>query len=89
MTLNKFDVSASNEDLRSRSRYNTYAHLGLPPGPICNPGADAIEAALKPAAGPWLYFVTTDPEKGVTKFATSEAQFFKLVEEFNKNRRTG
>ncbi|WP_406319627.1 endolytic transglycosylase MltG [Streptosporangium sp. NBC_01639] len=87
--LNKFDVSASNEDLRSRSRYNTYAHLGLPPGPICNPGADAIEAALKPAAGPWLYFVTTDPEKGVTKFATSEAQFFKLVEEFNKNRRTG
>ncbi|WSC90603.1 endolytic transglycosylase MltG [Streptosporangium sp. NBC_01756] len=61
----------------------------MPPGPICNPGADAIEAALKPAAGPWLYFVTTDPEKGVTKFATSEAQFFKLVEEFNKNRRTG
>lgn len=48
--MNKFGIKASNEDLKSRSRYNTYARLGLPPGPICNPGADAIEAALKPAA---------------------------------------
>lgn len=87
--LNKFGISASNEDLKSRSRYNTYTRLGLPPGPICNPGADAIEAALKPAAGPWLYFVTTDPEKGITKFADSESEFFELVEEYNKNRRTG
>ncbi|MGW4469502.1 endolytic transglycosylase MltG [Nonomuraea sp. NPDC004354] len=87
--LNKFGVRASNEDLKSRSRYNTYARLGLPPGPICNPGADAIEAALKPAAGPWLFFVTTDPEKGITKFADSESEFFKLVEEYNKNRRNG
>ncbi|MGV9302712.1 endolytic transglycosylase MltG [Nonomuraea sp. NPDC003727] len=87
--LNKFGARASNEDLKSRSRYNTYARLGLPPGPICNPGADAIEAALKPAAGPWLFFVTTDPEKGITKFADSESEFFKLVEEYNKNRRTG
>ncbi|MEU4407815.1 endolytic transglycosylase MltG [Streptosporangium sp. NPDC023963] len=87
--LNKSGVMASKEDLRSRSRYNTYARLGLPPGPICNPGADAIEAALKPAAGPWLYFVKTDREKGITKFAASEPEFLKLVEEFKKNRRTG
>jgi UPF0755 protein len=87
--LNKFGIRASNEDLKSRSRYNTYARLGLPPGPICNPGADAIEAALKPAAGPWLYFVTTDPGKGIMKFADSESEFFKLVEEYDKNRRTG
>ncbi|MFF3445199.1 endolytic transglycosylase MltG [Streptosporangium sp. NPDC002721] len=87
--LNKFGTRASKEDLRSRSRYNTYARLGLPPGPICNPGADAIEAALKPAAGPWLYFVRTDPEKGVTKFAGSESEFLKLVEEHDRNRRSG
>ncbi|MGJ6965213.1 endolytic transglycosylase MltG [Streptosporangium sp. G11] len=87
--LNKFGIRASNEDLKSRSRYNTYARLGLPPGPIGNPGADALEAALKPAAGPWLYFVTTDREKGITKFAASESEFFKLVEEFKKNRRSG
>ncbi|WP_214327548.1 endolytic transglycosylase MltG [Nonomuraea sediminis] len=84
--LNKVGIRASNEDLKSRSRYNTYARLGLPPGPICNPGADAIEAALKPAAGSWLYFVTTDPEKGITKFADSPSEYFKLIEEY---RRTG
>lgn len=87
--LNKFDIRASNEDLKSRSRYNTYVRLGLPPGPICNPGADAIEAALKPAAGPWLYFVTTNPEKRITKFADSGSEYFKLIEEYNKNRRAG
>jgi UPF0755 protein len=87
--LNKFGIRASNEDLKSRSRYNTYAHLGLPPGPIGNPGNDAIKAALKPATGPWLFFVTTDPKKGITKFADSESEFFKLVKEYNKNRRTG
>ncbi len=88
--LNKSGVMASNEDLKSRSPYNTYARLGLPPGPICNPGADAIEAALKPAAGPWLYFVKTDREKkDITKFAASESEFLKLVEEFKRNHRTG
>ena len=37
-------------------------HLGLPPGPITNPGDDAIEAALNPTKGDWLFFVTTDPK---------------------------
>jgi len=78
---NKYGASASNEDLKSQSRYNTYARRGLPPGPICNPGQDAIEAALKPAAGPWLFFVVTDRKEGVTKFADSESEFFKLAEE--------
>jgi UPF0755 protein len=87
--LNKYGISASLEDLRSRSPYNTYARLGLPPGPICNPGYDAVKAALKPATGPWLWFVTTDPKKGVTKFAGSEFEFLKLKEEFDRNRRTG
>lgn len=83
--LNKYGVEASPKDLRSRSPYNTYAHLGLPPGPIGNPGADAIEAALKPAKGAWLYFVTTDPKKGTVEFAASESEFAHLV----KKSRTG
>ncbi|WP_433514819.1 endolytic transglycosylase MltG [Nonomuraea sp. CA-143628] len=87
--LNKFGARASNEDLKTRSPYNTYARLGLPPGPIDNPGADAIEAALKPAAGPWLYFVTIDPKTGVTKFASSPSEFDKLVEEYRRNLGTG
>jgi UPF0755 protein len=87
--LNKYGIAATNADLKSTSPYNTYVHPGLPPGPIDNPGADAIKAALKPATGSWLWFVTTDPKKGVTKFASSESEFFKLRAEWDRNRRTG
>jgi len=43
--------------LKTRSPYNTYLHPGLPPGPIDNPGRGAIEAALDPERGTYLYFV--------------------------------
>lgn len=39
------------------SPYNTYAYFGLPPGPICSPGLDAVKAALAPAKDDSLYFV--------------------------------
>lgn len=45
------------EDLKTPSRYNTYRHLGLPPGPICNPGLHSIEAALRPAKQNYLFYV--------------------------------
>lgn len=45
------------EQLRAvESPYNTYLHLGLPPGPICNPGLASILAVLEPAATPYLYY---------------------------------
>jgi UPF0755 protein len=55
------------DDLKVDSPYNTYAHPGLPPGPICNPGTDAILAALHPAANPYFYFLTA-PD-GTVKYA--------------------
>jgi UPF0755 protein len=45
------------KDLEVDSRYNTYKHPGLPPGPIASPGAASLEAALYPANVPYLYIV--------------------------------
>jgi UPF0755 protein len=49
----------SKTDLANPSPYNTYAHVGLPPGPICAPGLAAINAVLHPADIDALYFVAT------------------------------
>jgi UPF0755 protein len=59
-------------ELHSGSAYNTYAHGGLPPGPICNPGRAALEAALHPAKTDYLYFVAD--AKGATRFSTTLAE---------------
>ena len=47
-------------DLRNTSPYNTRLHVGLPPGPISNPGLDAIDAAAFPAETPYMFFVAKD-----------------------------
>ncbi len=60
-------VSAA--DLAASSRYNTYLHHGLPPGPICSPDLAAIQAVLHPAAINALYFVATG--KGGHAFAAT------------------
>lgn len=54
------DPAVSLEDSRVDSPYNTYVNLGLPPGPISNPGINAIIAALNPVETDYLYFLTTD-----------------------------
>lgn len=68
-------------DTKYPSPYNTYLHEGLPPGPIGNPGHQAIEAALKPTKGDWLFFVTVKP--GDTRFTADEHEHQKNVEDFN------
>jgi UPF0755 protein len=80
--VGKHGITTTDEDRASKSPYNTYVRLGLPPGPIGNPGESAIKAAVAPADGTWLFFVTVDPDTGETKFATTYAEHQKYVLEF-------
>ncbi len=52
------DPTHSGRDLEVDSPYNTYKYRGLPPGPICNPGILAIEAAIYPIQTDYYYFLT-------------------------------
>jgi UPF0755 protein len=83
--LHKYGILASNQDLKVKSPYNTYANLGLPPGPIDSPGDAAIQAALHPAHGTLLYFVTVDPKNRITKFTSDPQVFAQLKAELEKN----
>ncbi|MFG3281103.1 endolytic transglycosylase MltG [Streptomyces sp. NPDC048111] len=83
--LNRSTLATTTGDTTTDSPYNTYAHKGLPPTPIANPGQEAIEAALDPTPGPWLYFVTVAP--GDTRFTDDYAQQQRNVREFNENQR--
>jgi len=58
----------------TESLFNTFSHPGLPIGPITNPGALAIEAALRPADGAWLYFVAINLDTGETVFSETLAE---------------
>jgi UPF0755 protein len=56
--IKDFDGNIKKRHLKTSTPYNTYQILGLPPGPIANPGKKAIEAALFPADTNFLYFVS-------------------------------
>lgn len=62
--------------------YNTYVRTGLPPGPISLPGELAIDAALNPVEGEWLYFVSVDLRTGETVFSETYAQHLRAVEQW-------
>lgn len=82
ITQKRGTVTTTDKERNDNSPYNTYKHPGLPPGPINNPGLEALKAAAKPATGPWLYFVTVNQETGETKFETEYGAHLKNVREF-------
>ncbi len=62
------------EDLQVDSPYNTYLHAGLPPGPISNPGIDAIKAVIRAPKTDYLYFVASPACDGTHRFAATLAE---------------
>jgi UPF0755 protein len=61
-------------DLKFDTRYNTYLHAGLPPGPVANPGLRSLRAAMQPARTDYLYFVAAgaNPQGGSLFSSTIE-----------------
>lgn len=79
-----FDGVLKNSSLQIDSPYNTYKYRGLPPGPIANPGKEAILAAMYPARENYLYFVSTN--EGYHKFSKSYTEHLMAVREFRGKR---
>ncbi len=72
----RWNGNITRADLDMDSPYNTYRYRGLPPGPIANPGGASLEAAVKPAGVPYLYYVSRND--GSHAFATT-------LDEHNRN----
>jgi len=75
----KNDRTIDYNDLNEENPYNTRKNLGLPPGPICNPGLKSLEAAFYPKDSPYYYYLT-DSKTGETIYARTN-------EEHNENKR--
>jgi UPF0755 protein len=66
-------------DLNADSPYNTYRRTGLPPGPVCNPGAASLSAAMNPAKTNYLYFVAASADP------SGHSRFSATLEEHDRN----
>ncbi len=80
----RFDGNLRKKDLRDSSPYNTYRHRGLPPGPICNPGAAALRAVFSPAQVDYLYFVSRN--NGSHYFSSTLKEHNRAVNRFQKKK---
>jgi UPF0755 protein len=80
--LPNFDGNLHRKDLSHSSPYNTYRWAGLPPGPIANPGAQSIRAALYPVPSTYLYFVSKND--GTHQFSATLVEHNRAVEKYQK-----
>lgn len=83
-SLPHFNGNLTRKNLRIQSPYNTYRIKGLPPGPIANPGKEALWAALYPAAVEYLYFVSKND--GTHYFSKTLAEHNRAVQRYQKRR---
>ncbi len=78
------DIGSVNNLRQFNDPYNTYKIKGLPPGPIDNPGLEALKSALDPADGPWYYFVSINEDK--TLFAVTNEEHERNRDIYEKER---
>lgn len=81
------NIFLSSKSTLINSPYNTYKKYGLPPGPIGSPSSLAMQAALSPDQGDWLYFITVAPQD--TRFTSSFEEFSVWKKLYIKNRKSG
>lgn len=77
-------VWSTDAALADDNPWNTYVHEGLPIGPIANPGRAAVEAALNPEPGDWLFFVAVNLDTGESVFTTNGADHDTAVQQLNE-----
>ncbi|MGH9315142.1 MAG: endolytic transglycosylase MltG [Vicinamibacterales bacterium] len=78
----RFTGNIRREDLQIDSPYNTYRYAGLPPGPIASPGRASLEAAVRPADVPYIYFVSRND--GSHEFAATLQEHNANVEKWQR-----
>ncbi|MDP4014752.1 MAG: endolytic transglycosylase MltG [Candidatus Nanopelagicales bacterium] len=81
--LGQFKIDLTRSELATNSPYNTSTEhrQGLPPTPIDSPGQEAMEAALDPPKGDWLYYATVNLKTGETKFTDNYNEFLRYQQE--------
>ncbi|MFI8436494.1 endolytic transglycosylase MltG [Streptomyces sp. NPDC079020] len=76
-------IKITSKEIRTNpDPYNTYYHAGLPPGPISNPGDEALRATLSPTSNGWMFFISLDGKK--TQFTKTAAEHEKLNDKFKE-----
>ena len=82
--IENFNGNLTRKDLRTPTPYNTYTRKGLPPGPISNPGRDAIKAVLHPADTDFLFFVAK--RDGTHQFSSNIGDHNRAVRKYQLRR---
>ncbi|MDR0550112.1 MAG: endolytic transglycosylase MltG [Deltaproteobacteria bacterium] len=85
--LVNFNGNLTRADLETNHPYNTSVIEGLPPGPICSPGEEAIKAVLNPALGDYLYFVSRND--GTHHFSSTLAEHNRMVNRYQRSPKRG
>jgi uncharacterized YceG family protein len=73
-------------ELQNPDPYNTRVHYGLPPGPIGSPGLASIKAAARPAKTDYLFYVVAVCGNGRHRFAETDTEFQRYVDEYDRAR---